>query len=104
MPVLRYANLEDVRIAIDSRHLISFLYRKKRILAEPHLLGQARKTRAYVLVAWTLQPAEEWQYFRYSEIRDLEVQVQRFTGIRSGFNPHDGRIIGIDTLIRGCRS
>jgi hypothetical protein len=101
MPVLSYANLEEVRTAIKSRNLISFLYRKKQVIAEPYLLGNVQKTRALVLLAWSLEPTEGWQHYRYSEMRDLEVKSQRFVKVRGGFNPHDRKIIGIDTMVAG---
>jgi len=101
MPVLPYANLEDVRYAIRNRHLVAFMHRKVRYLAEPHLLGNVRKTHALVLVAYGIKPEEGWGQFRYSEIRDLEVLREHFQYSRNGFTHHDQKIIEVDTMVGG---
>jgi hypothetical protein len=101
MPVLSYANLDDVRRCIQQRRLIRFIYRKVEIIAEPHLFGHFRKTRAFVLCAWKVSPDEGWDYFRLAEMRDLDVLMQPFHGVRQGFNPYDPKIEMIDTIVRG---
>lgn len=101
MPVLPYASLEDVRHAIRNRHLVAFTHRKIRYQAEPHLLGNAQKTHALVLVAYGIKPEEGWKQFRYSEIRDFEVLREHFQHARNGFPPHDRRITEVDTMVGG---
>ena len=100
MTVLPYARLGEVRHAILSRRKLSFFYRNTRFVAEPHLLGNVRKTHALVLCAWSLEPHEGWQYFRFAEIRDVEVLKDSFSGVRQTFNPYDPKFVGIDTLVR----
>jgi predicted DNA-binding transcriptional regulator YafY len=100
MNILRYACLDEVRRAIQTRSLLSFTYRKERVRVEPHLLGNARKTRALILCGWRYAPAEGWEYFRFAEIRDLELLEDHFLQPREDFNPHDRRIAGIDTAVR----
>ncbi len=101
MPVLPYANLDDVRRAIRERRVLSFRYRKQQVIAEPHLLGNVQKTHAFVVLAWTLEPGEGWGHYRFAEMRDLEVLGRIFPHVRAGFNPCDRKIIGIDTSVRG---
>jgi hypothetical protein len=98
--VLPYASLDHVREAIRARRLIRFSYRKGLFRAEPHLLGNAKKTHAFIVCAWYMEPGEGWELFRYAEMRDVEILEDRFTGIRDGFNPYDRRISGIDTCVR----
>lgn len=95
-----YANLDDVRRAIHYRRLLSFSYRKERVVVEPYLLGNARKTHALILYGWRQAPAEGWEHFRFAEMRDLELLEEAFTKPREGFNPHDRKIAGIDTAVR----
>ena len=100
MPVLSYASLEDVRRCIKQRRLMRFMYRKVEVVAEPHLFGNFRKTRAFVLCAWKIQPDEGWEYFRLAEMRDLDILMESFGMARQGFNPYDPKIEIVDTLVR----
>lgn len=104
--VLPYATLDDVREAIRERRLIRFTYRKNRVVAEPHLLGSARRTHAFVICAWQLGEdegsAEGWEHFRYAEMRDLEVLEESFSRVREGFNPHDRRLAAIDICVKSA--
>jgi hypothetical protein len=100
MPVLSYASLEDVRRCIKQRRLMRFMYRKVEVVAEPHLFGNFRKTRAFVLCAWKVQPEEGWEYFRLAEMRDLDILIESFGTARQGFNPYDPKIEIVDTLLR----
>lgn len=103
MAVLPYASLSDVRSAIRSRRIVRFYYRKTLVVAEPYLLGNFRKTHALVLNAWKTAPEEGWELFRFSEMRDVEILAETFASAREGFNPHDPRVISIDTSIRLSR-
>lgn len=103
--VLPYASLDTVREAIRTRHLIRFTYRKTQVVAEPHLLGSARRTHAFVLCAWRLSPeqgdgGEGWENFRYAEMRDMEILDENFSRVREGFNPYDRKLAAIDTCVR----
>ena len=108
--VLPYATLDDVREAIRERRLIRFTYRKNRVVAEPHLLGSARRTHAFVICAWQLPQgegkgegsAEGWEHFRYAEMRDLEVLEESFSRVREGFNPRDRRLAAIDICVKSA--
>ncbi len=99
MSVPAYTSLNDVREAIRLRRIIRFTYRKKQITVEPYLLGRARRTQAFVIYAWCLGPEEGWEHFRYAEMRNLEFLDTGFDVIRSGFNPYDSKLAGIDTCI-----
>ncbi|WP_367872814.1 hypothetical protein [Luteolibacter sp. Populi] len=103
MAVLPYASLNSVRAAIRSRQVLRFRYRKSLVTAEPHLLGNFRKTHALVLRGWQVGPDEGWEYFRYAEMRDVEVLLDCFPRIREGFNSCDPKIVEIDTCIRIAR-
>lgn len=100
MPVLSYASLDDVRRCITLHRRMRFIYRKEEIIAEPHLFGHFRKTRAFVLCAWKVAPSEGWDYFRLAEMRDLDILMDSFGSARQGFNPYDPKIEIIDTIIR----
>lgn len=101
MPILSYASLGDVRRSIRLRRKVRFIYRKREVMAEPHLFGHFRKTRAFVLCAWKLHPEEGWEYFRLAEMRDFEVLPEDFSASRPGFNPCDPKIALIDTIVPG---
>lgn len=79
-----------------------FSYHKVPTLVEPHLLGNARRSHAFILRAWRLAPEPGWDFFRYADMRDVEVLQDRFTRIREGYNPYDRKISGIDTCVRAA--
>lgn len=99
MAVLSHASLDDVRRCIKLRRRMRFIYRKEEVIAEPHLFGNFRKTHAFVLRAWKISPVEGWDYFRLAEMRDLDVLMESFSGVRPGFNPYDPKIEVIDTIV-----
>jgi hypothetical protein len=98
-----YACLDEVRHAILSRRLMRFYYRRAEVIVEPHLLGNAIKTRALILYGWRPAPESCWEHFRYAEIRNPEILQETFEGVREGFNPYDRRIAGIDTSLKPGR-
>jgi predicted DNA-binding transcriptional regulator YafY len=100
MQVLPYASLDEVRRAIRERRILTFRYRKQQVTVEPHLLGNARKTHAFVMLAWSLEPLEGWDHYRFAEMRDLELLGRTFPKARRGFNPYDRKFAGIDTSVR----
>lgn len=95
-----YASLEEIRQAILEWRLIRFTHEGVAYLAEPHLLGHARRTRALVLVAWTRAPQEGWRCFRYSMLRGLDLHRECFPGPRPGYLAVPHRLIEMDTVIR----
>lgn len=95
-----YASLEDIRHAIRDRRLIRFVPEGQTYVAEPHLLGHARRTGAFVLLAWTREPREGWQCFRYPSLRDLLPLEERFEGPPPGFHTVPHRLALADTAIR----
>nr|WP_264515425.1 hypothetical protein [Luteolibacter rhizosphaerae] len=52
-------------------------------------------------MAWKTEPEEGWDHYRYAQIRDFEVLRERFYHFRTGFTPHDRKIVGIDTMVSG---
>ncbi len=99
MPPPLYASLHDLREAIAKRRVIRFLYKGTILLAEPHLLGHAARTRALVLESWVRGENEGWRRFRFNEIRDLVVTEEHFP-VRSDFTTQQQKILGIDTYCR----
>ncbi|MCW1883567.1 hypothetical protein OKA04_02435 [Luteolibacter flavescens] len=100
MSVLSHASLDEIRRSINQRRRIRFIYRKVEVIAEPHLFGNFRKTRAFVLCAWTVHPEERWEYFRLAEMRDVDILLETFGAAREGFNPYDPKIEMVDTSVR----
>lgn len=90
-------SLGDIRAAIIKSRRVSFTYQKAKVVADFYLLGQARKTGAYIIIAWTLEPMEEWTLLRYSFIKDLE-PVGRIDVIRHDFSPHHPKLATVDTM------
>jgi predicted DNA-binding transcriptional regulator YafY len=89
--------LNDIRVAILRGHRMTFNYERTKIVADFYLLGQARKTGAYVVAAWCIEPVQQWRHFRYSLIQDLE-PIGRIDVLRDDFNVYDRVIATIDTL------
>ncbi|RYD66595.1 MAG: hypothetical protein EOP84_31080, partial [Verrucomicrobiaceae bacterium] len=65
-------SLHDVRSAVRSGRRMAFLYGQERVTADFYLLGQAKKSGAYIVVAWCHGLEPEWRHLRYSMIYDLE--------------------------------
>jgi len=68
------------------------------MLADLYLLGQAKKTGAFIVIAWCIQPARGWCHLRYSLMRDFETKGT-IDGVRDDFDPYDAKIVSIDTQI-----
>jgi predicted DNA-binding transcriptional regulator YafY len=90
--------LSAVRSAIDKRQRVSFTYEGEDVQADLYLLGHARKTGAYVVVAWCVQPTWGWQHLRYSLMSNL-TEIGSIIAFRDDFDPYDMRIQTIDTQI-----
>ncbi|MEK7951752.1 WYL domain-containing protein [Luteolibacter soli] len=88
--------LSDIRAAIRQSRRVVFTYEKKEVMADFYLLGQARKTGAYVILAWCLEPVKEWRLLRYSLVKDLEA-VGQMDEIRPDFDSCYPGIATVDT-------
>ncbi len=100
MSKLEYAVVSDLRRAIEVKKVIQFSCLGEQYEVEPHLLGNAIRTRAMILIAWVRAPEAGWRTFRFSLIRALEFSKETFHSARPGFNPHDPRVESIDTLVK----
>jgi hypothetical protein len=75
---------------------MAFHYEGLKYVADFYLLGHARKTGAYVVGAWCLEPEPEYRAFRYSLIKHLE-PVGEVESYRADFDPEALLIISVDT-------
>jgi hypothetical protein len=90
--------LSAVRAAIDKRQRVSLIYQGEELQADFYLLGQAKKTGAYVVIAWCISPAWGWQHLRYSLMSDMKTMGSIMV-FRDDFDPYDMRLGTIDTQI-----
>lgn len=81
---------------------MSFFYEKDAVIADFYLLGQVRKSGAYVVLAWCHAPVQEWRILRYSMIKDLEY-IGSIDFFRPDFNPYHPDIATIDTQAYAVR-
>lgn len=100
MTVSSYANLDDIRDAIQGRRIIEFVRFGTKHIAEPHVLAMAPRYGAFILGAWILGERERWEFIRYCEIRKLRFTPDVFEASRPEYNPSDRRIAVIDTCVR----
>ncbi|MCW1925899.1 hypothetical protein OKA05_25290 [Luteolibacter arcticus] len=92
-------SLAAIRHAILKRQRASFTHEKStHVVADLFLLGQARRTAAYIVLAWCLEPEWGWRLLRFSEIWDFEM-IGPVDVLRHDFNPYDSRIALIDTQV-----
>lgn len=89
--------LNEIRSAIRKLRRVSLTYEREKLVADFYLLGHARKTRAYVVIAWCIEPVKEWRTLRYAMMKDLE-SVGSFEGLRNDFNPSPPGLGGVDTI------
>lgn len=80
-----------------TKRMVRFIYRGTEVVAEPHLLGRAKRTRAFYLKAFVGE--QGWYYFSYAEIRDFEIRRDAF-GIRPGLWDSERKIVECDTEVR----
>jgi hypothetical protein len=65
--------------------------------------ARQKKTGAYIIIAWCVQPAWGWQHLRYSRIKEMS-PVGSIMEYHDDFDPYDIRLGTIDTQIfRLCR-
>jgi hypothetical protein len=89
--------LGDIRAAILKMRRMTFIYEKEQLVADFYLLGHARKTGAYVIIAWCVAPVQGWRLLRYALMKDLEPMGMN-DGLRADFSPHHAKIATVDTL------
>ena len=106
MTPLPYAALDTVRTAIRKRQIVTFIHKEKRIRVEPHCLALSVRYGAFILGAWVIGE-NRFDFFRYAEIRGLQVTEETFERARPEYNRTDRRIGTIDTSVprstRGTR-
>jgi hypothetical protein len=79
-------------MAIANQRLVRVMYREKRRVLEPHMVGEYSDHRR-VLVAWQRlneadpSRAASWQHYLLSEIRTVEELADPFDAPRLGFSP-----------------
>lgn len=91
-------SLPSVREAVRVGSKARFLYEGIMIEAELYLLGQARKTGAFIVLAWCTQPSFGWMQIRFALMRDFEV-TGRIERIRADYDPRSSCILTIDTRL-----
>ncbi|MEK7951612.1 hypothetical protein [Luteolibacter soli] len=92
-------SLETIRGTIVKRQRARFVYeRRTPMVADLYLLGHARRSSAYVVMAWCVEPTPGWRVLRYAEIRDFE-RVGPVDVFRGDFDPYDRQIMTIDTQV-----
>ena len=92
-------SLAEIRHAIIKRQRARFIHEKNTpVVADLYLLGHARKTSAYIVVGWCLQPEWGWRLLRFADIRDFEM-IGPMDVVHHDFNLYDARIAMIDTHI-----
>ena len=93
------ASLSAIRNTITKRRRARFSYeRHTEVVADLYLLGHARRTSAYIVVAWCHTPEWGWRVLRFSEMRDF-VTTGPVDMLRGDFDPYDKGIMTIDTQI-----
>lgn len=70
------------------------------MVAEFYLLGNARRTQAFIVAAWCLQPEAGWKFLRYCDIWDFTT-IGPIDILRTDFDPYTKKIWAIDTMMPG---
>jgi len=94
--------LATLRRAISDFSRATFYYEGVTITADLYLLGNAKKTGAYVVLAWCHEPNLGWQRLRFALIKNFKV-VGRFESMRSDYTPEDPYISTLDTYLPAMR-
>lgn len=94
--------LAALRRAISDYSRASFCYEGVSISADLYLLGTAKKTGAYVLLAWCADAGLGWQRFRFAQMKDFRV-LGRFESVRDDYTATDPEIITLDTFLPALR-
>jgi len=78
---------------IQNREVITFRYKGRDRVVEPHLLGYDLDG-DLTLSAWQLQGGSgvDWRDFHVSKISGLATTESNFSGPRTGYNPNDSTL------------
>ena len=95
--------LATLRRAISDFSRVTFCCEGMTVTADLYLLGNARKTGAYVVLAWCVDPNLGWQLFRFAQIRNFKI-VGRFETMRRDYTASDPAISTLDTFLPVMRS
>ena len=98
MSPLPYASLDEIRQAIRARRAVSFRHKDQAILLEPYALVLSPRYGAFVLIGRVIAE-NRIEFYRYAEIRGLQVTEEGFSVVSADFNHTDRRIGTIDTSI-----
>ena len=90
--------LATLREAVRLGSVATFLYDGLQMEADLYLLGQARKTQAYIVLAWCKVPALGWMSLRFALIKNFEV-IGKIDTIRPDYDPRASFILCIDTRL-----
>ena len=92
--------LDTIRLAIQNKKVISFVYNDERRLVEPFCCGLNNKLnqvlRGYQVDGYSQSLEKKpWRLYLLDKIYNLEIIDKYFDGDRSGYNPNDSNIIKI---------
>ncbi len=78
---------------IQSRAVISFVYKGQQRVVEPHLLGYDSDG-DLTISAWQTSggSGQGWRDFHVSKVSSISATGSVFAGARQGYNPHDSTI------------
>lgn len=96
--------LDNIRLAIQNKKVISFVYNNERRLVEPFCCGLNHKLnqvlRGYQIKGYSQSlEVNPWRLYLLDKIYNLEITDKYFDGDRSGYNPNDSDIIKIYSCI-----
>ena len=86
--------------AIQNKLAISFYYKNRQRVVEPHLIGY-NQNNELTLSAWQLSGGtqESWRQFHLSKISSLAITDRNFSSSRQGYNPNDSTMSRIECRI-----
>jgi len=79
-----------IAIAITNRRLITFVYKDKVRVVEPHTYGRNKWGQLAVCGYQVGGGAEGWRTFMESDMGSLTLAPEKFEGPRPGYQPGDG--------------
>ena len=75
----------DICDAIADKKIVTFLYKKKERVAEPHLL-YLNTNGAVILLAWQLSPKQGFRSYRIAKATSFSITEDSFPEPRPGFH------------------
>lgn len=95
--------------AIARQQRVAFTYLGHPRVIEPHLCGQTAAGRDLVLGFQVGGHSSSssglgWRTYLVSEMREVELQSERFIRAREGFDPQDGRFARVHCHVPAARS